>query len=222
MSGTSRVNWNPPLTRKEELELDTFKTWEDVPATSYLSVPGKDYYGLTPEDLPQPAPYLEKVSLRIELRALSSPQNTADDPEVFGALRAMRYTSNKGVTGIFKRVGPADGFRFLNGRLLLFSFFYNPDKGEEGIAVHRAVALGVRRQRFPPGKPHLQWGELVFLREIDTYGRGLPEISATEDDFQLWSSPARYPDPELYADGNQRPHLFKDLILEAGSIADLG
>ncbi len=216
MSRNSNVQqWRPSFAPGDEAKFATLKRWDKIPAVAYLSTPGADYYQLTPKDLPRPAPYAEAVTLTIELLGLKSEQAEIGDP-VEHKLMAMRYTSNKGVTGVFGLRGGQGGSPFLRGRVLFFGFVYNPDPGTEGVAVHRTVALGLKPRRRLPGDD-ASWGDFGFLREIDTFGTGFPDITNTDDDFQVFSSPAAFPDPESPAG----PYLSKDRILSAGSVAAL-
>ncbi len=209
------LNWQPDFKPGDEAEFETLNRWDKIPAVAYVSGPGADYYQLGKGDLPQPAPYAEAVSLSIELLGFRSEQDEEGDP-VVEQLKALRYTSNRGVTGVFGLRGDDDGSPLLGGRVLFFGFVYNPDPGTEGVAVHRTVALGLKpRRRLPGDSDH--WGDFAFLREIDTFGAGFPALAGTDDDFQVFSSPAAFPDPQALAG----PFLAKDQILTAGAISDL-
>ncbi len=210
----SHQTWRPDFKPGDETLFQPLKSWEKIPAVTYLSGPGAAYYRL--EDLPQPAPYAEAVTLTIQLLGLRSEPAQEGDP-VHEQLKALRYTSSKGVTGVFGLRGEDQGSPLLGGRVLYFGFVYNPDPGTEGVAVHRTVALGLKPRRRMPGEEGPRWGEFCFLREIDTHGAGFPAITGTDDDFQVFSSPAAFPDP-----GNPAgPFLAKDRILTAGAISAL-
>ncbi len=209
------LNWQPDFKPGDEARFPTLKRWDQIPAVAYVSGPGAEYYQLGKGDLPRPAPYAEAVTLSVELLGLRSEQNEEGDP-VVERLKALRYTSNRGVTGVFGLRGGAEGSPLLGGRVLFFGFVYNPDPGTEGVAVHRTVALGLKARRRLPGDSD-SWGDLAFLREVDTFGSGFPAIVGTDDDFQIFSSPAAFPDPRA----PKGPFLAKDLILTAGAISDL-
>lgn len=203
------------LTEKESISLESLAVYADVPATAFISIPGAQYYQLGPKDLPRPAPFARHVTLTLELRGTRSIPQNEGEPTV-ETLRALRYTSNLGVTGVFDLEGSRDGSPFLRGKVLFFRYAFNPDPGSDGVPVHRTVALGLKPQRRLPGAP--SWGLFGFLREIDTFGRGFPPITGREDDFQMFTSPAAYPDTQQPGG----PFLTKDFTLTAGDLAALG
>lgn len=195
--------WRPDFDPGDEAEFQTLRVWDDLPASTYLSVPGADYYRLDESTAGRPIPSVEPVRLRVELLGLRSEAAGVDDP-VTERLRALRYTSSAGVVGVFALMGSEIGSPFMRGRLLTFGYVYNPDPGSDGVAVHRVVGLGLRRP--PRGQ---KWGDFAFIREIDTYGSGFPPVTDRVDDFQIVTTPAAH-------------GLLKDIIFEAGSPAAMG
>ncbi len=202
------------LTEEEEIQLETLHSYSKVAATTFVSTPGAEYYRLEPKDLPRPAPFAQAVTLNLELRGRRSIPEHEGDP-VTEQLRALRYTSNLGVTGVFELEGSDEGSPFLRGQVLFFRYAFNPDPGSDGVPVHRTVALGLRPVRRLPDTP--RWGDFGFLREIDTFGTGFPEVTGREEDFQIFTSPAAYADPTRPSG----PFLTKEFDLVAGSLAAL-